>query len=139
MYPLCVCVCVQLRAACVFKGIIGEIMRPAGGSHTLHSPPHLPSLHPPPPPPPPSPTTTHTTLLLISFPHIPSHEPHPPQLHTALKFIECMCRCGLPLLLGEPVLEAWQLVIEENIPHAEETIRVRGVGAITDMCSGLPM
>ena len=42
----------------------------------------------------------------------------------ALKFIECMCRCGLPLSFGDPVLDMWQSVVEDNLPHAEETIRV---------------
>ncbi len=79
----------------MFKGAIGEIMRPTGM--------WLPS----------SPLGLHLPLTLSTF-----------SLTLALKFIECMCGCGLPLLLGHPVLDMWQSVVEDNLPHTEETIRV---------------
>lgn len=56
----------------------------------------------------------------------------------ALKFIEIMCECGLPVRGGveegkgkaseleeeDDVLSVWQTIVDENLAHTEETLRV---------------
>ena len=52
----------------------------------------------------------------------------------ALKFIESMCGCGIPVISasgsvvgGEEcgcVLDVWQAVVEDNLAHTEATLRV---------------
>ena len=79
---------------------------------------------------------------------------------TALRFIEKMCICSLPLppasVSGVPqpgqsappsgeaassqqqqlsVLETWQWIIDDNLPHTEESIREAAVSALTHLCS----
>ena len=40
-----------------------------------------------------------------------------------LKYFERMCQCGVHT--HDPVVvETWQSIIDENIPHTEESIRV---------------
>ena len=53
-------------------------------------------------------------------------------LFAALKFIEYMCECGLPVgggvmgteEEGEDVLGVWQAIVEDNLTHTEEALRV---------------
>lgn len=70
----------RLQQAKVFKGAVGEVMRPA-----------------------------------------------------ALRFIERMCICELPVH-GHPVIDAWQQIIDDNLPHTEESIREAAVSALSQLC-----
>jgi len=44
----------------------------------------------------------------------------------ALKFIENICACQVALSVSEQaeVLGAWQAIVEDNLSHTDETIRV---------------
>lgn len=67
------------------------------------------------------PTSMHFPSFLFLFNYHDFSLSSPP---LALKFIECMCECGLPLSYGDSVLDMWQTVVEDNLPHAEQSIRV---------------
>ena len=41
-----------------------------------------------------------------------------------LKFIEAMCACKLPMPANDPVLEVWQGIVDTNLSHTEDQIRV---------------
>ena len=74
-------------------------------------------------------------------------------LSAALRFIEKMCICALPLPSTSPsnqvaaatttesaavplsVLDTWQWIVDDNLPHTEETIREAAVSALTHVCT----
>ena len=44
-----------------------------------------------------------------------------------LRFIELMCACQLPVGVaggGAEVLDTWQAIVDDNLSHTEESIRV---------------
>lgn len=49
----------------------------------------------------------------------------------ALHFISNMCACELPVNDHSTYLVSWQRVIDVNLPHTEETIRVSVLYNIT--------
>ena len=58
-------------------------------------------------------------------------------MYVVLKFIKVMCVCGVPA--DKAVLDVWQTIVDENIPHTEEEIRVgvvcrNGCGICIKMC-----
>ena len=60
-----------------------------------------------------------------------------------------MCICSLPLSASSPphqpsepskpsplsVLETWQWIVDDNLPHTEENIREAAVSALTHLCT----
>lgn len=86
-------------------------------------------------------TSRYTYVVRLVDPELSSVSPSP----VALKFIEKMCLCSLPLpeesvpVQGQPavtsVLESWQCIIDDNLPHTEESIREAAVSALTHICT----
>ena len=107
----------QLTSAEVFKGAVGEIMRPTG--ELMISCLQILKL---------------IISLSLSLPLLST---------TALRFIEKMCICSLPLptpttpeaASPQSVLETWQWIVDDNLPHTEESIREAAVSALTHLCT----